>query len=81
MQAPISAIFKMLDLASTYFSIFRLATECRKHMQEATLSDSYLNIRLMNILTSVDPGSVSHVEVSEWPHLHSNVSSKNWQPY
>ena len=69
----------MLDLASTYFSVFGLATECRKHMQEATLCDSYLNIRLMNIqlLTSVDPGSVSHVEVSEWPHLNSNVSSKN----
>ena len=65
----------MLDLASTYFSVFGLATECRKHMQEATLSDSYLNIRLMNtqLLTSVDPGSVSHVEVSEWPHLHSKL--------
>ena len=59
----------MLDLASTNFSVFGLvATECRKHMQKATLSDSYLNIRLMNILTSV---------VSEWPYLHSNVSSKN----
>ena len=57
----------MLDLSSTYFSVLGLATECRKRMQEATLSDSYLNIRLMNIqlLTSVDPGSVSHVEVSE----------------
>ena len=72
----------MLDLASTY-SVLGLATECRKHMQEATLSDSYLNIRLMNIqlLTSVDPGSVSHVEVSEWPHLHSNVSGKNKQAF
>ena len=69
----------MLDLVSAYFSVFGLATECRKHMQEATLSESYLNIRLMNIqlLTSVDPGSVSHVKVFEWPHLRSNVSSKN----
>ena len=63
----------MLDLASTYFSVFGLATECRKHMQEATPSDSYmyLNIRLMNIqlLTSVDPSSVSHVEVSKYNGL------------
>ena len=67
----------MLDLMSTFFSVFGLATECRKHMQEATQSDSYLNIRLINILTSVDPDSVSHVGVPEWPNLHSNVSSKN----
>ena len=79
MQALILAIFKMLDLASTCFSVFGLATECRKHMQEAPLLDNYLNIRLMNIqlLTTVNPGSVSHVKVSKWPHLHSNVSSKN----
>ena len=67
----------MLDLASTFLKRFWLATECIKHMQEAILSDSYLNTRLMNIFTSVDPGSVSHVGVSEWPHLHSDVSSKN----
>ena len=36
----------MLDLVNPYFSVFGLATECRKHIiQEATLSDSYLNIR------------------------------------
>ena len=30
----------------------------------------------MNILTSVDPGSVSHVGVSELPHLHSDGSTR-----
>ena len=47
----------MLDLASSlYFSVFGLATECMS-------SNSYLNTRLMNILNSVDPGSVSHFGV------------------
>ena len=30
----------------------------------------------MNILASVGPGSVSHVEVSELPHLRSDASTR-----
>ena len=67
MQALILAIFKLLDLASTNFSVFGLATECIKHIQEAILSHSCLMTRLINIIlylvTSVDPGSESHLGV------------------
>ena len=34
----------------------------------------------MNILTSVGPGSVSHVGVSELPHLHSDASTRTSSP-
>ena len=34
----------------------------------------------MNILTSVGPGSVSHVGVSELPHLHSDASTRTNSP-
>ena len=66
----------MVDIASTYFSVFGSATECIKHMQEATLSDSYISTRF-HIVTGEDPGSVSHMGVSGWLHLLSSVTSKN----
>ena len=34
----------------------------------------------MNILISVSPGSVSHVGVSEVPHLHSDASTRTSSP-